>query len=69
MTVDCVCSIPRECGRSYTGETGILWPQGLGGGRDRENMEVGHLESSRLGQHSFEENHCVLWDEAKVFRD
>ena len=41
-TVDYIYSIPCECGRSYTGETGILWPTGL---REyRENMEVGHLE-------------------------
>ena len=41
-TVDCIYSIPCECGRSYTGETGILWPAGLG--EHKENMEVGHLE-------------------------
>jgi hypothetical protein len=32
-------------------------------------MEIGHVEWSRLGQHSFEENCHVLWDEAKVIRD
>jgi len=30
------------------------------------NLEVGHLERSTLAQHSFEENHHVLWDEAMI---
>jgi hypothetical protein len=41
-TVDYIYSTPCECGRSYTGETGILWLAGLG--ERRENMEVGHLK-------------------------
>jgi hypothetical protein len=41
-TVDCICSIACECGRSYTEETGILWPAGLG--EHKENMEIGHVE-------------------------
>jgi hypothetical protein len=30
------------------------------------NLEVSHLERSRLAQHSFEENHHVLWEEVKI---
>jgi len=29
-------------------------------------LEVGHLETSRLAQHSFEQNHRVLGEEAKI---
>jgi hypothetical protein len=31
-----------------------------------QNLEVGHLERSRPAQHSFEENHHVLWEEAMI---
>ena len=30
------------------------------------NLELGHLERSELAQHSFEVNHRVLWEEAKI---
>jgi hypothetical protein len=29
-------------------------------------LELGHFERSRLAEHSFEENHRVLWEEAKI---
>jgi len=29
-------------------------------------LEVGHLETPKLAQHSFEQNHRVLWEEAKI---
>ena len=32
----------------------------------RRHLEVGHLERSRLAQHSFEENHRLLREEAKI---
>ena len=32
----------------------------------RPNWEVGHLEGSRLAQQTFEENRCVLWEQAKI---
>jgi len=32
----------------------------------RQNLEVGNLERFRLAQPSFEENHLVLWEEAKI---
>jgi len=32
----------------------------------QRNLEVGHLESSRLAQPSSEENRLVLWEEAKI---
>jgi len=31
----------------------------------RRNLELGHLERSRLAEHSYEENRRVLWKEAK----
>ena len=34
----------------------------------RQNLEVGRLVISRLAQHSFEENHHILWKEAKILR-
>jgi len=44
-------SIPFECGRTYTVETGRL----LTGSWHSWNLEV-HLGRSRYAQHSFEEN-------------
>jgi len=43
-TVNCVYTIPCQCGRSYTGETGRPWAVRLG--EHRQNLE-GHLERSR----------------------
>jgi predicted GIY-YIG superfamily endonuclease len=63
-TVNCVYSIPCQCGKSYTGETGRPWAVRLQ--EHRQNVEEGHLERSRLAQHSFEKNHCIVWKEAKI---
>jgi hypothetical protein len=32
----------------------------------RQNLKNGHLERSRLEEQSFEENHLVLLEEAKI---
>jgi hypothetical protein len=61
QTVQCVCSIPCECGRSYIGETGrplAVWLH--------EHLKEGFLERSRLAQHACEEGHRVIWDEARI---
>jgi predicted GIY-YIG superfamily endonuclease len=61
---DCNWSIACECGRSYTGETGRPWAMRIR--KHLRNLEVGHLERSRLAQHLFEESHLVLWEEAII---
>jgi hypothetical protein len=61
--VNYVCTVPCQCGKSYTGETGRPWAVRLG--ENMQNVE-GHLERSRLAQHSFEKNHCIVWKEAKI---
>jgi len=56
-------SIPCECGRSFTVDTGRLLT-----GRFSEhnwNLEV-HLGRSRYAQHSFEENCEIIWKKAKI---
>jgi len=63
-TVNCVYTIPCQCGRSYTGEMGRPWAVRLG--EQRQNLEEGHLERSRLAQHSFGKNHCTGLNEAKI---
>ena len=63
-TADCVCSIPCEFGRRFIGETGRPWAVRLV--KHRRNLGVGHLGRSILAQHSFEANHRVLWEEAKI---
>jgi hypothetical protein len=42
-----------ECGKNYNGGIGRPWAMKLR--EQRQNLEVGHLEISRLAQHSFEE--------------
>ena len=59
-TANCIYSIPCECGMNYIDETGRPWDVRLR--EHRRNLEIGHLERSRLAQHSFEENHRVLWE-------
>jgi len=55
---NCVYSIPCECGRSYTGETGRQWTTRL---REyRQNLE-GHLERSKVEQHAYEQGHRIVW--------
>jgi hypothetical protein len=50
----CVCSIPCECGKSYTGETGrplAVWVH--------EHSLKEDLEKSKLAQHAYKEGHKV----------
>jgi len=35
-------------------------------GEQRQNLEEGHLERSRLAQHLFEKNQCTVLNEAKI---
>jgi hypothetical protein len=60
QTAQCICSIPRECGRSCICETGRplavrLWEH-------RQNLQQGLLEKSKL-VHACEEGHRVGWDD------
>ena len=59
-TAKCIYSFPCECGRNDIMETGRPWNVRLW--KHRRNLEVGHLERSRLAQQSFEENRRVLWE-------
>jgi len=63
-TRNCLYCILCKCGRSYNGETGR--PCAVTLREHMRNLEVGHLERSRLAQHSFDENHHVLWEEAMI---
>jgi predicted GIY-YIG superfamily endonuclease len=60
QTAQCVYSIPCECGRSYTGETGRLLAVRLQ--EHRHNLREGLLEKSKLAQHASEEGHRVGWE-------
>jgi hypothetical protein len=57
-------AFPRECGRSYTGETGRSLAMQLR--EHRHNLKDGLLVKSKLAQHAYEENHRVGWDDAKI---
>jgi hypothetical protein len=64
QTAQCIYSIPCECGRSYIGETGrplAVWLR-----EHKHNFKEGLLEKSKLAQHAYEEEHKVMWDEARV---
>jgi hypothetical protein len=64
LTAECVYSIPCECGRSYIGETGrslAVWLR-----EQKHNLKEGLLEKSKLVQHAYEEDHKVMWDQARV---
>jgi hypothetical protein len=54
----------KKCGSNYSGKTGRSWAVRLG--EHWRQLEVGHLERSRLAQHSFEENHRLFWEEAEI---
>ena len=65
-TEDCMKGMACECGRNYIGQTARPWAVRLR--EHRRNLQVGHLERSRLSQHSFEENHRVLWEGSKILK-
>jgi hypothetical protein len=50
QTAQCVYSIPCECGRSYTGETGRTLAVWLC--EPRHNLKKCLLEKSKLAQHA-----------------
>jgi predicted GIY-YIG superfamily endonuclease len=64
QTAECVYRIPCECGRSYIGETGR--PLAVRLREHRHNLKEGLLEKSKLVQHAYEEDHKVMWDQARV---
>jgi hypothetical protein len=53
QVAQCIYSIPCECGRSYTGETGRLLAMLLR--EHRYDLKVGLLEKSKLAQHGYKE--------------
>jgi hypothetical protein len=53
-----------ECGRSYIGETGR--PLAVRLREHKHNFKEGLIEKSKLAQHAYEEDHKVMWDEARV---
>jgi hypothetical protein len=64
QTVQCVYSIPCECGRSYTGETGR--PLAVLLREHRHNLIEGLLDKSELAQLSYEDGDRVGWDEVRI---
>jgi predicted GIY-YIG superfamily endonuclease len=60
----CIYSIPCECGRCYTGETGR--PLGIRIREHMNNLKQGLMEKSRLAKHAYEEGHRTQWMEAKT---
>jgi predicted GIY-YIG superfamily endonuclease len=60
---NCVYSIACECGRSYTGET--RRPLVVRLREQRQNLEEGNLERSKVVQHACGQNHHIVWKEAK----
>jgi hypothetical protein len=53
-TANCIYCTPCKCGRSYNEETGRPCTVTLM--EHMQNLEVGHLDRSRLAQHPREEN-------------
>jgi hypothetical protein len=66
QTAQCICSVPCECGRSYTGERGR--PAAVRLREHRHNLQQGLLEKSKLAQHAYEEGHKVVWDDARILK-
>jgi hypothetical protein len=60
---NCVNSIAFDCGRSYTGEK--RRPLVVKLRENKQNLEEGNLERSKVVQHAFGENHHIVWKEAK----
>jgi predicted GIY-YIG superfamily endonuclease len=60
----CIYSIHCECGRSYIGET--VRPLALRLCNHRHNFKEGLLEKTKLVQCTYEEDHKIGWDEARI---
>jgi hypothetical protein len=59
----CVDSIPYECGRNCTGETGrlqVIWVH-----EHRHDLKEKKL---KLVKHAYEDGHRVSWDEARILK-
>jgi hypothetical protein len=61
-----VYSIPRDCGRCYTGETSRRLEARIK--EHKYNLTQGLVEKSKLAQHACEEGHKICWKEAKVLQ-
>jgi hypothetical protein len=62
-TAQCIYSVPCECGTSYIGEIGrplAVWLC------ERNSLQRGLLQNSKLAQHANEEGHRVDWDNARI---
>jgi predicted GIY-YIG superfamily endonuclease len=64
QTAQCVYSIPRERGRSYTG--GTRRPLAVRLPEQRRNLKEDLLEKSKLILLVYEECHRVGWEEAMI---
>jgi hypothetical protein len=65
QTAQCNYNIPRECGRSYIGET--CRPLAVRLHEHRHILKEGLLEKPKFAQHAYEEGHRVGWDDALGF--
>jgi hypothetical protein len=65
-TMQCVYSIPFDCGRCYIGE--ISRPLEVRIKEHIYNLTQRLLEKSKLAQHAYEEGHKICWNEAKVLQ-
>jgi hypothetical protein len=63
QVAQCIHSIPCECGRSYTGETGR--PLAVRLREHRHNLKEDLLEKPKVAQHACEEGQRVGRDEAR----
>jgi hypothetical protein len=61
----CVYSIPYDCGRCYTGETGRLLRVCIK--EHKHNFRQGLLEKSKLAEHAYE-GHQICWNKARVLQ-
>jgi predicted GIY-YIG superfamily endonuclease len=66
QTMQCVCSIPCECGRCYIGETSR--PLQVRIKEHKHNLRQGLLEKPRLAKLAYEEGHKICWNEARVLQ-
>jgi hypothetical protein len=66
QTKQCVYSIPRDCGRCYTGETSRRLEARIK--EHKYNLTQGLVEKSKLPQHACEEGHKICWKEEKVLQ-
>jgi hypothetical protein len=65
--MQCVYSIPCDCGRCYISETGR--PLEVRIKEHKYDPTQGLLEKSKLAQHAYEEGHKICWELSEGFAD